>query len=345
MFNILIDTCVWLDLAQDQKQTPLLLVVENMVEAGLLRLLVPRIVLEEFGKNRTRVAKASARSLSTQFHQVKEAVIKAGGDENSKKELLAQLDDVSHRIPIIGGAAEGALDRIEKLLKTATIIETLDSVMLKAADRALRRKAPCHNENKNSIADAIVIETYFAAIKTKDSVGQRFSFVTHNKTDFSLKGGNQKLPHDDFAAQFSKIKSMYFINLAECLRRIDPSMVTELMWEQSWSQEPRGLSELLKAEDLLFHQVWYNRHWNLRTKIQAGEVKLVDKEIYPRKLGARETCQKDVWAGALRAASQVEKKYGKRNLGPWDDFEWGMINGKLSAIRWMLGDEWDMLDT
>lgn len=345
MFNVLIDTCVWLDLAQDQKQTPLLLVVENMAKTGPLRLLVPRIVLDEFLRNRTRVAKTSARSLSTHFQQVKEAVSKAGGDEKRNKALIGQLDELNHRIPIIGGAAEGALDRIEKLLKAATIIEASDAVMLKAADRALRRKAPCHHENKNSMADAIVIETYFSEVKAKNSPEQRFAFVTHNKSDFSLVGGNQKLPHEDFAAKFSKIKSMYFINLTECLRRLDPSMVTELMWEQSWSLEPRGLSELMKAEDLLFHQVWYNRHWNLRMRIQQGKVKLVDKEIYPRKPGAPATCQKDVWAGALRAAKRVEKKYGKRNLGSWDDFEWGMLNGKLSAIRWMLGDEWDMLDT
>lgn len=33
------------------------------------------------------------------------------------------------------------------------------------------------------------------------------------------------------------------------------------------------------------------------------------------------------------------------NLGPWNDFDWGMLNGKFSALRWVLGDKWDMLDT
>ena len=41
----------------------------------------------------------------------------------------------------------------------------------------------------------------------------------------------------------------------------------------------------------------------------------------------------------------MEAEYGRKNLGPYDDFEWGMLNGKLSAIRWVMGDEWDMLDT
>lgn len=49
--------------------------------------------------------------------------------------------------------------------------------------------------------------------------------------------------------------------------------------------------------------------------------------------------------GAYKAAAKMVRKYGKENLGPWSKFDWGMINGKLSALRWALGDEWDMLDT
>ncbi|PZU42250.1 MAG: hypothetical protein DI574_02395 [Acidovorax sp.] len=345
MFNVLIDTCVWLDMAQDPKQTPLLLVVENMVRQGLMRLVVPRVVMDEFKRNRARVAQASARSLKSHVAQVKEAINRVDGNARRKKTLLAHLDDLNHRAPIVGGAAETTLSRIEKLLGAVTVIEATDSAKLKAAERGLNKKAPCHHDNKNSMADALVLEMYFEAVQA-GARGERFAFVSHNRSDFSLPNGNQKLPHPDIAAGFSRIKSLYFINLAECLRRIDPSMVSELVWEQTWDIEPRGLHDLLKAEDLLFHQVWFNRHMNLRWEIEHGKVKVVDRATWEKRGSNNSKYIIDsVWEGAQRAAAKTLRKYGKENFGPWDDFEWGMVNGKLSAIRWMLGDEWDMLDT
>ena len=72
---------------------------------------------------------------------------------------------------------------------------------------------------------------------------------------------------------------------------------------------------------------------------------MVEKETWPIRNHLRRPVQRDVWERARKAATEVEKKYGRKNLGPWDDFEWGMMNGKLSALRWILGDEWDNLDT
>lgn len=345
MFNVLIDTSVWLDLAEDQKQTPLLSVVEDMIKDGLMNLIVPGTVITEFHKNRNRVAKSSAKSLSTHFQLVKDAIRKADGDAKRKQMVLSYLSDVDHRIPILGGAAAGTLDRIDKILATATVIEASDAVKVRATDRALHHKAPCHHENKNSMADAVLIETYFECVRAAPA-RQRFAFVTHNKHDFSLMNDNQKLPHADFAASFSRIKSMYFINLAECLRRIDPMRVTHSMWEQEWSQEPRSLTEMLHAMDTLTQQIWYNRHMNRAYLIEKGKIKIVDRTTWEKgKRDNQHMIIDEIWKGALKAARATEKQLGKENVGPWTDFEWGMLNGKLSALRWMFGEDWDELYT
>lgn len=345
MFNVLIDTSVWLDLAENQKQTPLLAVVEELIEDGLMTLIVPSTVIAEFRKNRDRVAKSSAKSLSTHFQLVKDAIRKTDGDAKRKELVLAHLSDVDHRIPILGGAAEGTLERIDKVFAAATAIEASDAVKVRAADRALHRKAPCHHENKNSIADAVLIETYFECVRAAPA-RQRFAFVTHNKHDFSLMSGNQKLPHEDLAASFSRIKSMYFINLAACLSKIDAMRVTHSMWEQEWSEEPRSLTEMLKAMDVLTQQIWYNRHMNRAYLIERGKIKIVDRATWEKgKQDNQNTIIDEIWKGALKAARATERQLGKKSVGPWTDFEWGMLNGKLSALRWMLGAEWDELYT
>jgi len=43
--------------------------------------------------------------------------------------------------------------------------------------------------------------------------------------------------------------------------------------------------------------------------------------------------------GALLSVKKAEPELGRGNHGPYTDFEWEMINGKLSAIRWMWGED------
>jgi len=352
MFHLLIDTSVWLDLAADQRQAPLLEVLHELLHEGHATLVLPQTVVTEFHKNRERVAKASAKSLASHFGQVRDAIKKVDGNQRQKDKVLDFLADVDHRIPLIGGAASATLDRIDELFKKTPVNAPTDAVKARAADRAINRRAPCHHD-KNSMADAVLIETYLDYVKGHPGAGQRFAFVTHNKNDFSLVNGNQKLPHADIASGFSKIKSMYFINLADCLRRIEPMRVTHLMWELEWDQQPRGLTEILKWMDRLTMQVWHNRHMNWVWRVEHGKEFIVSREEWDKgfakhgyKYNAKHT-PKDIWDGARRAAAAARKKLGPGpdGSGPYTDFEWGMVNGKLSALRWVLGDEWDMLDT
>jgi hypothetical protein len=267
------------------------------------------------------------------------------GRDESKDNALASLDDVDHRITILGEAVNDSVRRIEALLDRAKLVETSEAVLLRAARRALERKAPFHKE-KNSIGDAILMEIYRDVLIARPP-NTTCAFVTHNKHDFSNMGGDERHPHPDLSDLFPDSKSIYSLALGEVLDAHAPELMEEVKWEFEYHEEPRLLSEILEAESLLFRQVWYNRHWNLRVAIERGKHKLVTREDWERaspKRKQRMTVD-SVWTGALAAAKKTEDEVGIENLGPWTDFEWGMLNGKLSALRWVMGNEWDFLDT
>jgi len=196
------------------------------------------------------------------------------------------------------------------------------------------------------MGDAILIETY------RDVLGARgadriCAFVTHNKHDFSEVGGDERLPHPDIVDLFSDNRSIYSLALGEVLSRYAPEWMEEVRWEFEYQEEPRLLRELLEAENLLFRQIWYNRHGNLRIAIESGKHKVVTEAEWNKASPKRQQKMTvdTVWERALAAAKKTEEEVGIDNLGPWSDFEWGMLNGKLSALRWVTGSEWDFLDT
>jgi predicted nucleic acid-binding protein len=344
MLRLLVDTCVWLDVAKDHRQENTLSVLEELIRLGEASLIVPTIVLTEFARHKARIVEESRRSLSAVFKRVKEAVDQFG-DPTTKGSVLQHLNEVDHQLPLLGEAAARSVVRIEKLLSAAVPVPASDTIKLRAAERALAGRAPFHRQ-RNGMGDSVIIETYAECLASERARGTRFAFVTHNTNDFSNPAGDTRRPHPHLENLFSKRRSLYFINLAEALKRLRPAMVTELMLEyEGWDQRPRSLSEVLDAIDELVTKVWYNRHLVLREKVMLGKVKIVDRAEAARQKFSDKVIVRDVWEGALRSAKKVEQRFGRENLGPYSDFDWGMMNGKLSALRWFLGEEWDELYT
>jgi hypothetical protein len=94
---------------------------------------------------------------------------------------------------------------------------------------------------------------------------------------------------------------------------------------------PRNESEIIAAEEEFSDRVSYNFRPGWLKDIEAG---------------IQRTPSKYIMTHLRRRIRECEEKYeGQENL-VCNDFELRMINGKLSALRWVLGDEWDfLLDT
>lgn len=310
--RLLLDTCVWLDLAKDYRQRATLTAIEELIKADVLVLLVPEQVIQEFGRNKDKIIRDGGRSLSSHIRRAKEAVSELGS-ETSKQAALRELSDVDHKINVLSEASNDLVVKIEKLLENGEKLRTTDATLLAAAQRAIDKVAPFH-KSKNSMADAVIIELYADALANDPDRFDDYAFVTHNKHDFSDPSGDDRTPHPDLAEYFDNDESVYSTNLISIINEVAPDWLEQLNAELADLDDPRLLSELLQAERELERKIWYSRHMLRKQQIDEGSIVVLPEQEYSRNPYKPGEILDTIWAGALDSAKRVEEEIGIENL-------------------------------
>jgi PIN domain len=330
VLNLLVDTSTWIDLAERRDGQKWIVTLRQLIRQDALRLLVPNLVIVEFERNRPRVEQAMTTRVSDRFRLLR-ADIGTIYDQDDLENALKTLDGLAHHVPLIGAMTTRNFDDVLELLGLGERLEPGSYENDRVVQRGLNKKAPFHR-SRNSVADAVLIELYISAIAKVDLAANPHAFVTTNSSDFSNEKGDKRLPHQDLEGAFAADGSSYalgFDGLAWVLQDHLGETLNEFLDESDFVEDPRKLADIQQWEHELFDRIWYQRSLNQihsleRAQDLDGLTKLA--EI------------------AGPAMARVKAEYGE-TLGPYSDFEWGMLNGKLSALRWVLGAEWDFLDT
>jgi hypothetical protein len=104
----------------------------------------------------------------------------------------------------------------------------------------------------------------------------------------------------------------------------------DLPFEMFPSRTP---DELGRALDGLLTRVCYERDlaWIHSPDYESERAELLRERPY-------------ILRSMLRLMHKVEQQGLEEEYPVEDDFDWGVVNGKSSALRWVFGDDWDLLD-
>lgn len=331
MLHLLVDTSTWLDLSKRRDGQRWIVALRVLIHQGEAELIVPPLVIDEYERNRERIETSMTASVAQRFKLIRQDLDDYGGTDT--EQALRAIEDLARHTPLIGAMTTRNFDEVLELLRGGRGVEPTESERHAVVDRGLSKQAPFHR-SRNSVADALLIEQYVTAVDGVDLAREPHAFVTSNSDDFSLLHGDNRQPHPDIAAIFSPSGSTYALGvdgLNEVLLAHFGSEIAELFAETNFVEEPRRLDEITEAEKRLFDRIWYHRSLQ-------HEYQLQDADNYAEVERLRGI--------AARGRKRVEDTYTQPGeLGPYTDFELGMLNGKLSALRWILGSEWDFLDT
>lgn len=106
----------------------------------------------------------------------------------------------------------------------------------------------------------------------------------------------------------------------------------------------RSVAELTKAREDYLKSAWLERHCEARELVKQGRLRITadadsDEDADNGELPVAR------WQEAIRIGDRLREQLPPEVIGQPTSFEWGIVCGKLSALRWVLGDDWDNLTT
>jgi hypothetical protein len=331
VLHLLVDTSTWLDLAKRRDGQRWIRALQVLTQYDGMQLLVPSVVIDEFERNRARVEASMTASVEQRFKLIKQDLGEYGGTDYES--ALRVLEELAHEVPLIGAMTTRNFDDVLALLQAGYTVEVTDDERAKVVERGLNKRAPFHR-SRNSVADALLIELYATSAAVADLAESPHAYVTTNSDDFSLPNGDKRQPHPDIADLFEADGSSYGLGVDGLNSILLTHFGEELrvfFEANEFEEEPRRLAEIQAAETEMFDRVWHHR--SLQRELSLRAVGRDDAADYNLEI-------------ARNGRERVEATYtAPGQLGPYSDFELGMLNGKLSALRWVLGADWDFLDT
>jgi hypothetical protein len=230
------------------------------------------------------------------------------------------LENLEHRRPAPDGQAQppplpeapasGNLEGILTLLHAGQPLEPAggEHAPMDPADPASQAPSPGPGHD---IAKAVLLELYLGATALADLEEHPHALVTGTPAD----------PAPAFARSGS-VQVHGIEGLATVLRQHFGETWPTGPAEPDGAAPLRPPAQIREWEQEISDRIWYQQTVNHAYKIS----------------NARELA--DFMDAAKPAMQRMEAAYGQ-SLGPYSDYEWGMLHGKLSALRWVMGAEKD----
>lgn len=198
MVYVSFDTNIWIySLDESWKLDNLLDYIEYWQETGVIEIVLPEIIIDEWERHEEREVLERKKTLNKLVVSLNQFV---------PKSYLIELNEEHTQTRLI----DEQLERIHKVLSKSTKVSPSQKVKDKVIEDGINKVAPQHK--KSSVADAIILHSFLDFISNKQNPANAFYFITENKADFSDSRSPNNI-HPDLAESLKNLNVEFFKDL------------------------------------------------------------------------------------------------------------------------------------